>query len=190
MPLSGSIPELPHVAKVADEVGRAVRSAFESLFSSRSSSSFLTGLASLARVSNAPCMLDATDAQAMHAVGVFSNGRQIWLARVFKFCTMAAMWNSSRARSAVTLPSASSTLDHPDCLRDRWRPRSHAKGAETALLTSEVIPRSPRSQTMRPAARVAARQSWCWPGVPPCSHTYPAPHGSAQCSCRCRQYSC
>jgi hypothetical protein len=29
----------------------------------------------------------------------------------------------------------------------------HAKGAETAL-TSEVIPRSPRSQTMRPAARV------------------------------------
>jgi len=25
--------------------------------------------------------LDATGAQAMHAVGVFSNGRQIWLAR-------------------------------------------------------------------------------------------------------------
>src|SRR6266511_3615636 len=85
------------VEKVADEVGRAVRSAFESLFSSRSSSSFLAGLASLARVSNAPSMLDAIDAQAMHAVAVFSNGRQIWLARVFKFCTMAARWNSSRA---------------------------------------------------------------------------------------------
>ena len=41
--------------------------------------------------------LDATGAQAMHAVGVFSNGRQIWLARVFKFCTMAARWDSSRA---------------------------------------------------------------------------------------------
>ena len=47
-------------------------------------------LASLARASNVLCMLDATDAQATHAVGVFSNGRQIWLARVFKFCTMAA----------------------------------------------------------------------------------------------------
>jgi hypothetical protein len=70
------------VEKVADEVGRAVRSAFESLFSSRSSSSCLAGLASLARASNAPGMLDATDAQARHAVGVFSNGRQIWLARV------------------------------------------------------------------------------------------------------------
>jgi hypothetical protein len=29
----------------------------------------------------------------MHAVGVFSDGRQIWLARVFKFCTMAARWD-------------------------------------------------------------------------------------------------
>src|SRR6266571_3097502 len=85
------------VEKVADEVARAVQSAFESLFSSRSSSSCLAGLASLARASNAPGMLDATDAQARHAVGVFSNGRQIWLARVFKFCTMAARWNSSRA---------------------------------------------------------------------------------------------
>src|SRR5256885_11534996 len=70
--------------KVADEVARAVRSAFESLFSSRSSSSCLAGLASLARASNAPCMLDATDAQARHAVAVFSNGRQQWLPRGFK----------------------------------------------------------------------------------------------------------
>jgi len=41
--------------------GRSSRPiSFWELFSSRSSSSFLAGLASLARVSNAPCMLDAT----------------------------------------------------------------------------------------------------------------------------------
>src|SRR5215831_5875768 len=52
----------------------------------------LSGRTGLARAFN-----NATDAQATHAVGVFSNGRQIWLARVFKFFTMAARWNSSRA---------------------------------------------------------------------------------------------
>src|SRR6202048_525879 len=59
--------------------------------------SSLAGLATLAKASNACCTSDAKDAQATHAAGVFSHGRHIWLARVFKFCTMAARWNSSRA---------------------------------------------------------------------------------------------
>jgi hypothetical protein len=77
--ISQAVNRLPNltdnVEKVADEVGPAVRSAFESLFSSRSSSSFPTGPVSAGVQRSLP--LDATGAHAMHAVGVFSNGRQI-----------------------------------------------------------------------------------------------------------------
>ena len=61
----------------------------------------LSGRTGLARAFNIPCMLDATDAQATHAVGVFSNGRQIWLARVFKFCTMAVPSENSDSRISM-----------------------------------------------------------------------------------------
>jgi hypothetical protein len=57
----------------------------------------LAELVTLAKASNACCTLDAWDAQATHAAGVSSRGGQIYLASVFKFCTMAARWNSSRA---------------------------------------------------------------------------------------------
>ena len=56
-------------------------------------------------------------------------------------------------------------------------------------VTSAAIQRLPRPRTTRPGALVAARQSRCWPAVPPCSHTCRAPRGNARCSCRCRRYS-
>src|SRR5260370_40384082 len=97
--------------------------------------------------SNAPGMLDATDAQATHAVGVFSNGRQIWLARVFKFCTMAARWNSSRA---------------PEKPRNRIRPKPWcvfrcAKRISTFLRSLRDLANS----GVPIKARVASRASSC-----------------------------
>src|SRR6266571_3269130 len=64
----------------------------------------------------------STDAQATHVAGMFSHGRQIWLARVFKFCTMAARWNSSRA---------------PERPRNRIRSKPwSSSGAQSASLPS------------------------------------------------------
>jgi len=69
-------------------------------------------------------------------------------------------------------------------------PMLSARADESSEVILGVIQLSPRPQTKRPAARVAARLSWCWPGVPPFSHTCRAPRGNAQCSCRCRRCSC
>ncbi len=59
--------------------------------------SFLGGAGELSAGVQLLVGLDATDAQATHAAGMSGGGRQIWLARVLRFCTMAARWNSSRA---------------------------------------------------------------------------------------------
>ena len=67
--------------------------------------------------------------------------------------------------------------------------RSTSSASGNREVTSAAIRRSPRPRTTRPGALVAARQSRCWPAVPPCSHTCRAPRGNARRSCRCRQYS-
>ena len=42
------------------------------------------------------------------------------------------------------------------------------------------------TSTKRRGALVVARQWWCWPAVPPCSHNSPAPRGTPRYSCRYR----
>jgi hypothetical protein len=74
------------VEKIADEPSEPFHLTFWVFFSLGLPTS-LAELVTLAKASNACCTLDAWDAQATHAAGVFSRGGQIYLASVFKFKT-------------------------------------------------------------------------------------------------------
>jgi hypothetical protein len=73
------------VEKVADEPSEPFN--LLRVFFSLGLPTSLAELVTLAKASNACCTLDAWDAQATHAAGVFSRGGQIYLASVFKFKT-------------------------------------------------------------------------------------------------------